>query len=65
MNSDVLLLSTFDAAGEVDVFRGEAKSGGQLLLLPGPGPLVVVGMYAYFQLFVIDPRVSVSQSFVM
>ena len=31
---------------------------GILIPLPGPGPMFIVGRHAYFQLFVIDPRVT-------
>ena len=52
-------LFTFDGNGQLDVFKESAKSdSGAVLLLPGPGPMFVVGSIAYFQLFVIDPRVS-------
>ena len=56
--SGVYFLYTFDATGTVDQFRRSASVDEELLLLPGPGPMYVVGRYAYFQLFVIDPRVS-------
>ena len=56
---DIFILQTFDAVGSVDAFKGEASNeDGVLIPLPGPGPLIVVGRHAYFQLFIIDPRVS-------
>ncbi len=52
-------LFTFDDNGRLDLFKESAQSdSGVTLLLPGPGPMYVVGSVAYFQLFVIDPRVS-------
>jgi hypothetical protein len=56
----VFFLSTFDANGDLDVFRNDAKDKetGVIIPLPGPGPMFIVGTYAYLQLFVIDPRVS-------
>ncbi len=58
---DVFTLYTFDASGKIDTFTTDARGGDdgkQLLLLPGPGPMFVVGRYAYLQLFVVDPRVT-------
>ena len=58
---NILVLITFDANGDIDVFRG---GGGQrrifeaLIRFPGPGPMFIVGIQAYFQLFIIDPRVN-------
>ena len=56
---NIIILMTFDANGDTDVFKGEAvdKDTGLIIPLPGPGPLFIVGRYAYFQLFIIDPRV--------
>ena len=55
----ILILQTFDANGDIDSFKEEAANDdGVPIPLPGPGPLIVVGRHAYFQLFVIDPRVS-------
>ena len=53
------ILRTFDANGDADVFKREAVDEDTALniLLPGPGFLVIVGRYAYFQRFIIDPRV--------
>ena len=54
---NIVTLKTFGANGTMDTFKGEARANGGLILLPGPGPLIVVGRDAFFQLFVIDPRV--------
>ncbi len=57
---DVFILCIFDASSKIDTFVGDAREGEdgkQLLLLHGPGSLIVVGRYAYLQLFAIDPRV--------
>ena len=56
---NILVLTTIDTNGDIDVFRCEGKGdSGALIRFSGPGPMFIVGRHAYFQLFVIDPRVN-------
>ena len=58
---NILVLITFDANGDIDVFRGGGRGKEDfeaLIRFPGPGPMFIVGIQAYFQLFIIDPRVN-------
>jgi hypothetical protein len=51
----VLVLQTFDAEGKSSNYVGDVNSMNNPHFF-GPGPLVILGRYAYFQLFLIDPR---------
>jgi hypothetical protein len=54
----IRVLQTFNALGEIDAYVTRV-SGPRAEVYPhffGPGPLIIIGAYAYFQLFIIDPR---------
>ncbi|XP_064389266.1 uncharacterized protein LOC135337282 [Halichondria panicea] len=48
----IIFLSTFDSNSSALFFQGSAQNS----IFRGPGPMSIVGAYAYFQLFAIDPR---------